>query len=69
MRELKQGLLKPLPLPKRIWKEISIDFITNLPESWGNRNLIIVTNRLLKDAILIPLLDISIEIVSNAFIS
>jgi hypothetical protein len=32
-RQKKWGLLKPLPVPDRIWSEISIDFITGLPET------------------------------------
>jgi hypothetical protein len=32
-RELKRGLLRSLPLPDRIWKEISMDFVTDLPLS------------------------------------
>ncbi|KAF9700524.1 hypothetical protein EKO04_001724 [Ascochyta lentis] len=68
-RELKQGLLKPLPLPDRIWKEISMDFITDLPESEGNCNLMVVTDRLSKDIILVPLPDLSVKTVTRAFIS
>ena len=32
-RDLKNGLLKPLPVPDRFYQEISIDFIIDLPES------------------------------------
>ena len=63
-----QGLLKPLPLPERIWKEISIDFITNLPESDGCTNLMVVTDRLSKDVILTGLLDLQTQTVAQAFI-
>ncbi|KAL5604627.1 uncharacterized protein BROUX77_004813 [Berkeleyomyces rouxiae] len=31
MRQLKQGLLKPLPVPDRIWRDIGIDLIGPLP--------------------------------------
>ena len=68
-RELKRGLLKPLPLPERIWKEISMDFITDLPESDGNRHLMVVTDRLSKDVILIPLHDLTVDTVVNAFVT
>lgn len=68
-RELKQGLLKPLPLPDRVWKEISMDFITGLPDSQGHSNLMVVTDRLSKDIVLIPLPNISVETVVEAFIS
>jgi hypothetical protein len=50
-----QGFLKPLPLPEHIWKEISMDFIDRLPESDGCTSLLVVTNQLSKDIILIPL--------------
>ena len=29
----KQGFLKFLPIPKRIWSEIFIDFVIDLPEN------------------------------------
>ncbi|KAI1506860.1 hypothetical protein Ptr86124_014198, partial [Pyrenophora tritici-repentis] len=31
-RDRKQGLLHPLPVPKRFWTDISVDFITPLPD-------------------------------------
>ena len=67
-REMKRGLLRPLPLPDRIWKEISMDFITDLPPSDGARNLMVVTDRLSKDVILIPLPDLETSTVVKAFI-
>jgi hypothetical protein len=27
------GLLQPLPIPKNIWKVVTIDFITKLPKT------------------------------------
>jgi len=32
----KQGLLQPLDTPKQIWEDLSIDFITHLPNSFGH---------------------------------
>jgi hypothetical protein len=58
-----------LPIPKRIWKEVSIDFITSLPESEGCTNLIVVTDCLSKDVILVGLKDITTESVAIAYIN
>nr|GEU46415.1 O-acyltransferase WSD1-like [Tanacetum cinerariifolium] len=38
------GLIEPLPIPKRIWKEISIDFIEKLPTSHG-KSVILVKHK------------------------
>jgi hypothetical protein len=67
-RELRQGFLKPLPVPDRIWKEISMDFIINLPESRGCTYLMVITDRLSKDVVLAPLPNLETETVAWAFI-
>jgi hypothetical protein len=67
-RELKWGLLRTLPLPDRIWKKIFMDFITDLPLSDGYRNLMVVTDCLSKDVILIPLPNLKVVTVANAFL-
>ncbi|KAF7572877.1 hypothetical protein PtrM4_077820 [Pyrenophora tritici-repentis] len=64
-----QGLLKPLPVPEQIWKEISIDFIDGLPESDGKKSLMAVTDRLSKDVVFIPLANTETETVVQAFIT
>ena len=63
-----QGFLKPLPIPERIWKEISIDFFEGLPESNGCTNLMVITDRLSKDVILVALEDVTAETVAENFL-
>lgn len=67
-RDRRQGFLKPLPVPNRIWREISMDFIVDLPLSSGCTNLMVITDRLGKGVILESLPDISTDTVADAFI-
>jgi reverse transcriptase-like protein/integrase-like protein len=66
-RQSKQGLLKPLPIPERIWSEIHIDFITELPPTGRDKatNLMGITDRLTKGVILEAMDDISAEAVAR----
>lgn len=66
-RARRQGFLKPLPVPERIWSEISMDFITELPNSEGCQNMIVITDRLSKGVLADGLEDISIEAVAKWF--
>jgi hypothetical protein len=52
-REKRRGLLKPLPIPERIWNEISMDFITGLPPSGPDQadSIMVITDRLSKSVI------------------
>ena len=51
-REHKHGLLRPLPVPDRFFQEISMDFMTDLPDSQGNRYLWVIKDRLSKWVVL-----------------
>ena len=63
-REQKKGLLKPLPVPDKMWQDISIDFITGLPESNGCMNVLVIVDRLSKGVILEGLKDLKVETVA-----
>lgn len=67
-RSRRQGFLKPLPIPDRIWSEISMDFITDLPESEACKNMIVITDRLGKGCIADGLENIEAETVARWFI-
>ncbi|KAK3519890.1 hypothetical protein QTP70_006640 [Hemibagrus guttatus] len=34
-RQLPEGLFEPLPIPRRPWSHIAVDFLTDLPDSSG----------------------------------
>ena len=42
------GILRPLPIPEGAWQELSMDFITGLPESNGCNAILNVVDRLTK---------------------
>src|SRR5258705_3606293 len=48
------GKLKQLPIPSRPWSSILMDFIEQLPASEGFSAILVVINRLTKQAIFIP---------------
>ncbi|KAL0195693.1 hypothetical protein M9458_009265, partial [Cirrhinus mrigala] len=54
-RQLPAGLLQPLPIPRRPWSHIAVDFVTDLPSSNGNTTILTVVDRFSKGCRLIPL--------------
>jgi hypothetical protein len=51
------GLLQPLPIPERPWSSISVDFITQLPESNGYTTICVFVDRFTKMAHFAPTTD------------
>ena len=54
VRHAPYGLLLPLPIPVQPWCSISLDWITDLPPSRYHDAILVVVDRLTKQAIFIP---------------
>ncbi|KAI2647070.1 Transposon Tf2-6 polyprotein [Labeo rohita] len=49
------GELQPLPIPKRPWSYISVDFVTGLPDSQGKNTILTIVDRFSKAVHLVAL--------------
>ncbi|KAK3521344.1 hypothetical protein QTP70_003454 [Hemibagrus guttatus] len=54
-RQRPEGLLEPLPVPRRPWSHLSVDFLTDLPDSEGFTAIMVVVDRFSKGCKLVPL--------------
>jgi transposase InsO family protein len=54
VRHRPYGLLKPLPIGERPWTHLSMDYIEELPDSDGFDAILVVVDRLTKQAIFLP---------------
>lgn len=69
-REKRRGLLKPLPIPERVWRDITMDFITDLPPSRRTKatSCMVITDRLSKGKIFEAMTSITAEAVADKVI-
>jgi hypothetical protein len=62
------GTLQQLPIPKRPWHSVSMDFIEQLPPSSGFTAILVVVDRLTKQALFLPTTDkVTSEEVANLY--
>ena len=48
------GLLQPIPIPERPFEVVSMDVITELPDSAGFNSILVIVDKLTKFAIFLP---------------
>ena len=56
-RDKYNGALNPLPVPERPWTDITMDFVTGLPECELKNAILMVVDRLAKERVYIPCSD------------
>ena len=65
-RDQYNGRLNPLPVPQRPWTDITMDFVTGLPECELKNAILMVVDRLAKERVYIPCSDQNEEINAKA---
>ena len=51
------GVLQQLPIPERPWHSLSMDFIEQLPPSFGYTAILVIVDCLTKQALFLPTTD------------
>jgi len=64
----KQGVLRPLPVPMLRWRDVSLDFVTDLPSSNGYRHIMVAIDRLTKLRHVIPLKSLDAVYVAEQYV-
>jgi len=68
IRYKKYSKLVPLPIPYQLWKQISMDFITDLPKAEGYNQYGVVVGRFTKMAHFIPLKNWKVKELAGIFV-
>lgn len=67
-KKAKAGFLHLLPIPERLGSELTIDFVTDMPPSNGCTNIMVITDRLLKEIFTFGTNSIASEVCAKVFI-
>ena len=51
------GILQQLPIPEHLWHSLSMDFIEQLPPSFGYTSILVIVDCLIKQALFLPMTD------------
>src|SRR5579871_6066963 len=72
-RSATQGFLKPLEIPFRPWSDISVDYVTPLPECqrYGTtfKHILVIIDRLTKMRHFVPCISLEADELAHCFIS